>query len=226
MGTSFAITALCVAVWVFSNQWMGEGYSSEAISIWNTFIQLATFSIFAILLNELKNTISHKKALVYTDSLTGLNNRREFCRYLQMEIYRAQRYNSPFAVAYIDINSFKLINDKLGHAAGDYLLHYIGQSMKNSLRKTDFVARTGGDEFAVLFPEIDEKGAQCAMGKLREYLANKMTQDQTSVTFSMALAHFPVAPHYSAEELIKKAEQLMLQAKMQRKDGVVFKQME
>jgi diguanylate cyclase len=119
-----------------------------------------------------------------------------------------------FAVdSYIDIDSVKQVNNKLGHAAGDYLLRYIARSMKKMLRKTDFIARMGSDEFTVLFPEIDEKGVKRATEKLREYLANKMTQNQTDVTFSVEIACFLTSPQYSAEELVKKAYNLMAQAK-------------
>lgn len=223
---SHAIIALSIAVWVISNQQAGEEYTSEAIRFWNVLVQLVTFSMFAVLLNVLKISIAHKKTLAHTDSFTNLIDRSEFYRFVQMEIHRAQRYHSSFAVAYLDIDSFKHVNDKLGHAVGDYLLHYIAQSIKNSLRKTDLIARIGGDEFAVLFPEIDEKGAYRAVEKMRDYLANKMTQNQTSVTFSIVIAYFPTSPSYSVVELFIKAKQLMVKAKMQGKESIVFKQME
>lgn len=225
LGVSHAIAVLSIAVWVISNQWAGEEYTSAGILFWNALIQLVIFSTFVVLLNELKTSIAYKKTLAHTDSLTNLNNSSEFHRFVQMEIHRAQRYKSSFAVAYLDLDSFKQVNDKLGRVVGDYLLHYIAQSIKKILRKTDFTARIGGDEFAVLFPEIDEMGAKRAVEKMRDYLANKMTQNQTGVTFSIGIAYFPVPPSYSAEELIKKAEQLMVQAKMQGKNKVVFKQM-
>lgn len=86
-----------------------------------------------------------------TDYLTGALNPRGFYERVQQEIGRSARTHKPFAVAYIDLDNFKVVNDTLGHSVGDELLITVVSILDNHLRKIDVVARLGGDEFAILF---------------------------------------------------------------------------
>lgn len=88
-----------------------------------------------------------------TDELTGLSNRRSFLKAVDAELNRHRRHRTPLAVAMIDIDHFKKINDQLGHAEGDLLLKRTAQLLAGGIRSFDEVARIGGDEFAILFPE-------------------------------------------------------------------------
>ena len=94
--------------------------------------------------------------IAYHDSLTGLPNRMLFMDRIDQAISRAQREKNQFALLFIDIDHFKVINDSMGHAAGDQLLNIMSQRLREVLRKSDTVARLGGDEFTVIIEGLDE----------------------------------------------------------------------
>jgi GGDEF domain-containing protein len=94
--------------------------------------------------------------LAYHDGLTELPNRRLFSKLLAQSISEAQRYDRKLAVAFLDLDRFKQINDTLGHEAGDHLLQEVAARLERCVRKSDTVARLGGDEFVVLLPELDD----------------------------------------------------------------------
>lgn len=100
---------------------------------------------------ELTSRIAHLEALAVTDDLTGLLNRRGFENVLQRNLLSAARYDEAGLLAYLDLDGFKSINDEHGHLAGDELLRVVGYYLKQNIRATDYAARVGGDEFAVLF---------------------------------------------------------------------------
>lgn len=101
------------------------------------------------------------------DTLTGLPNREAYNIRLQQEFDRWQRYQRPLVFAIADVDFFKRINDGYGHAAGDKVLKIIAKTLSKQLRKTDFIARFGGEEFVMILPETDLKAAELALEKLR-----------------------------------------------------------
>ncbi|MBP6830814.1 MAG: diguanylate cyclase [Deltaproteobacteria bacterium] len=105
--------------------------------------------------------------LVTTDGLTNLPNRRAFEDAMQREFSRSTRYVRPLSLLVIDIDHFKKINDVHGHLAGDAALRQFATLLKANLRRDDFAGRMGGEEFAVLLPEIDDAGARLTAEKLR-----------------------------------------------------------
>ncbi|MGH8273680.1 MAG: diguanylate cyclase [Gammaproteobacteria bacterium] len=126
-----------------------------------------------------------------SDALCGLANRRHLDEMLRLEHYRAQRFAHPLAVAIGDIDHFKQINDRWGHALGDEVLKAIADILRVQLRATDFVARYGGEEFVILFPETPGKGALEVCEKLRSRIAahhwNELAAD-LSVTMSFGIS--------------------------------------
>ncbi|MDH3944515.1 MAG: diguanylate cyclase [Anaerolineae bacterium] len=116
--------------------------------------------------NARLHRIVKKQAL--TDTLTGLPNRRAFNQRLEEEILRSKRYERTFSLVMIDFDDFKLINDTFGHPAGDETLIRIGGCLKERLRDTDFIARIGGDEYAVILPETTIEEARMICAQLKE----------------------------------------------------------
>jgi two-component system, cell cycle response regulator len=113
------------------------------------------------------------RRLSVTDPLTTAHNRRYLMKYLPRELRRSQRYNRPLSVLCCDIDGFKAVNDKLGHAAGDVVLQEFVQRSRRCIRDTsDWLARSGGDEFSIVMPETNLDGAQRVAGKLRRVFEN------------------------------------------------------
>ena len=103
--------------------------------------------------------------LAYHDVLTGLPNRMLFMDRIDQAISRAQRENSKFALLFLDIDHFKVINDSMGHDAGDKLLNIVSQRLIEVLRKTDTIARLGGDEFTIIIEALDQEKSVTAVAK-------------------------------------------------------------
>ncbi|MBX9810180.1 MAG: GGDEF domain-containing protein [Burkholderiales bacterium] len=149
------------------------------------------------------------------DPLTGLFNRRRFQHELERWTDYAVRYQHSGALVFIDIDSFKSINDTHGHKAGDACLVTIGGLLQNGLRGTDSIGRWGGDEFVILLPEIT---AQCAVELVQRILQSFETacmnseETQFRVSASVGIALFPDHAR-SADELIARADAAMYQSK-------------
>lgn len=115
------------------------------------------------------NAAMHERItrLAVTDELTGLANRRRFMELLRQEVQRARRYSRPLTLLMIDLDRLKQINDTHGHAAGDAMLRGVAESIRASVRATDYAARLGGDEFAALLPETGRTEALTIAERIR-----------------------------------------------------------
>lgn len=129
--------------------------------------------------------------LVTSDGLTNLPNRRAFEDAMQREFSRSTRYTRPLSLLVIDIDHFKKINDVHGHLAGDAALRQFATLLKANLRRDDVAGRMGGEEFAVLLPEIDDVGARLAAEKIRQLTAGHRFEFEGAVmpiTISLGIA--------------------------------------
>jgi diguanylate cyclase (GGDEF)-like protein len=162
--------------------------------------------------------------LAYHDGLTGLPNRSMFSKTLSQSISEAHRYERRLAVAFLDLDRFKQINDTLGHEAGDQLLKEVATRLKGCVRDSDTVARLGGDEFVVLLPELeDEKFAAIVAQKILAAVArpfNLMGQE-FRVTASIGVSTYP-QDGLDEQTLTKNADIAMYQAKAEGKNNFQF----
>jgi diguanylate cyclase (GGDEF)-like protein len=147
--------------------------------------------------------VARLRDLAGTDVLTGLANRRSWEVTLERELARAWRQHLPVAVAVIDLDDFKALNDRQGHIAGDRLLKEISAAWGEVIRDEDLLARQGGDEFALVFPDCDPQQAAQILGRLRA-----RTPD---VTFSAGLASWDGSEH--ATSLLQRADIALYRAK-------------
>jgi diguanylate cyclase (GGDEF)-like protein len=162
--------------------------------------------------------------LAYHDGLTGLPNRSLFSKRLSQSISEAQRYQRRLAVAFLDLDRFKQINDTLGHEAGDQLLKEVAVRLKASVRDSDTVARLGGDEFVVLLPELeDEKYAAIVAAKILAATARPFTLmgQEFRVTASIGISTYP-QDGLDEQTLTKNADIAMYQAKAEGKNNFQF----
>jgi diguanylate cyclase (GGDEF)-like protein len=120
---------------------------------------------------QLSDELTRVRLLSLTDELTGLPNRRAFLRRLEDEVARVQRYGFPLSLSLIDLDYFKQVNDRYGHAAGDEVLSIYSKNILSIFRHHDLVARYGGEEFAVLLPNTDAEGSQRALNKVKKRAA-------------------------------------------------------
>lgn len=123
--------------------------------------------------NEHKQTelMQRLEELAITDGLTGLFNRRELNRLMELEYKRAKRYNRPFSMIMLDIDHFKQYNDTFGHLFGDEVIKWVANLIATNTRATNYVARYGGDEFVILLPETTCSNAFWAADRLRKIIA-------------------------------------------------------
>jgi diguanylate cyclase (GGDEF)-like protein len=159
--------------------------------------------------------------LSITDGLTKLHNHRFFQDHLTREIKRVSRTGEPLSMLLFDIDDFKRLNDRLGHAAGDELLIGIARVLNDSIRETDFLARYGGEEFVVLAPGTDLRGAVALAEKIREAVAAgsyilDSTHQLTKVTVSVGVAQYAG----SRKRFFQAADQAMYRAKAAGKNCV------
>lgn len=119
---------------------------------------------------RLKGRLSEVEALADRDVLTPLLNRRAFVRELHRVAAFAARYGSPASVAYFDLDGFKSVNDRFGHAAGDMALKAVADRLLANTRETDIVGRLGGDEFAVILVQTDLETANAKAERLRQVI--------------------------------------------------------
>jgi diguanylate cyclase (GGDEF)-like protein len=162
--------------------------------------------------------------LAYHDGLTGLPNRSMFNKLLAQSISEARRYDRHLAVAFLDLDRFKQINDALGHEAGDLLLKEVAVRLRTCVRDSDTVARLGGDEFVVLLPALgDDKHAANVAQKILAVIAGPFTLigHEFRITTSIGISTFP-QDGLDEQTLTKNADIAMYQAKEEGKNNFKF----
>ncbi|WP_303287690.1 GGDEF domain-containing protein [Marinobacter sp. SS8-8] len=172
---------------------------------------------------QMQEQVRKERLRAMTDLLTELPNREAWQERLSFECNRWQRYRHPLTVGVLDIDLFKRINDSYGHKAGDRVLQLVAREFRERLRTTDFVARFGGEEFVVLFPETGPADARTVVDKVREYVGKlpfHFRGEPVTVTFSAGLAGF--VPGDTEESVFDRADRALYQAKDAGRDRVII----
>jgi diguanylate cyclase (GGDEF)-like protein len=154
------------------------------------------------------------RVLVETDPLTGVGNRRQFMKRLGAEFGRAERAQRPLGLLVVDIDRFKAVNDSYGHQVGDAVLVAVARILVTAGRKYDTIARIGGEEFAIILPEVDTTRAIAVAERMRKRVEEAAgTPALASVTISIGVAHGPLSDKDDAEALMRRADENLYAAK-------------
>jgi diguanylate cyclase (GGDEF)-like protein len=194
------------------------GDLAVAAVCWNGLMLLGTALSLAVTLSALKGRLEAEELLARTDALTRIANRRAFFESASLELERARRSGRPLTVAYVDLDDFKHVNDRLGHARGDELLVTVAQTLRSATRAVDAVARLGGDEFGLILPETDAATAEAILSRVRGTLL-ATRQGEEAFGFSVGAAVFLVPPR-DVDELTARADELMYIAKRSAKGSI------
>jgi len=158
----------------------------------------------------------------HTDALTGLRNYRAFHETLRTEMHRSQRYGRPLGLIMLDIDSFKELNDKHGHQAGDAALTELGKVIRAATRREDFAARYGGDEIAILLPETPPPGCLSVVRRLvKSVREHEILFDGKRLPFTVSVGVAFFKPDMSITQLVGAADQALYRAKQAGKDRFV-----
>jgi diguanylate cyclase len=163
---------------------------------------------------EAEQKIEEQRQKALRDVLTQLPNREAYQQRLEQEFERWQRYNRPLVMVVCDIDHFKRINDSYGHLAGDKVLRIIAKTLQKRLRKTDFIARFGGEEFVILMPETEQQQALTVAEGVREAIARcpfHFKEKPVSITMSFGISAF--AEGDQAEQVFARADKALYKAK-------------
>jgi diguanylate cyclase (GGDEF)-like protein/PAS domain S-box-containing protein len=163
------------------------------------------------------------RRLATTDTLTKLPNRRHFLECLESDLNQAKRYKRPFSLIMLDIDHFKSVNDTYGHDSGDKVLETFAQICLETVRQTDTPGRIGGEEFAVVLPETDNKAAVILAKRLRKNIESATIGlpggEEISITASIGVVSLTENDD-SSDSLIKNADQALYEAKRKGRNRV------
>jgi diguanylate cyclase (GGDEF)-like protein len=207
--------------------WWRAGAGSLLVIVLTALLGRMSWQLAQSRLREGEIRLEHAKRveyLAYHDGLTGLPNRSMFSKLLSQSISEAHRYDRRLAVAFLDLDRFKQINDTLGHDAGDQLLQDVAKRLKLCVRESDTVARLGGDEFVVLLPEMkDVKHAAVIAEKILSAIAKPfiLIGHEFRVTASIGISAYPL-DGLDEQTLTKNADVAMYKAKAEGKNNFQF----
>jgi len=184
---------------------------------------LSTIADFTAIAIDNARLVEKVQELTITDDLTGLYNSRHFQKLIDYEIERANRQGTELSLVFIDLDHFKQVNDTYGHLTGSRLLSEVGKTIGENMRKVNYAARYGGDEFVLLLPGSGNDGALGLVNNLREAFRRGDYRSDCGqpikVTASIGIATYPTnAP--DRQELVRLADMAMYEVKKATRDGV------
>jgi diguanylate cyclase (GGDEF)-like protein len=209
-----------VGVFCLADKHSGEPFREVDLKAVAPLVDQATISILTAF------RFRRLRSLSILDDLTGLYNQRQLRRTGVQEFNRARRYHRNLAVAYLDLDHFKAVNDTYGHAFGDRALQVFARVLKETFRDSDTLLRRGGDEFAVFLPELPEEPARHIFARLRDRLCQSPVRGPEAgaghvLTFSAGVAFFPQDAR-GLEALLSASDRALYAAKARGRDRTTF----
>jgi diguanylate cyclase (GGDEF)-like protein len=200
----------------------GTGFSEPAYFYVANGNRLFAYLVLALLVGVVRSNFERLRTAARIDYVTGVVNSIGFFEKVSIEMARHRRSRLPFAVAYFSCDYFKVINEGLGRSEGDRVLRIIGEILKKNLRETDVVSRIGGDEFALVLPQINETVALQLVRKLCTQLENVMNRHDWPITFSVGVGVFPAVPD-SVDRVVGFCEHVMRRVKSSGRNRVMVR---
>ena len=240
MHFNFVLIATLVSVIILSSAWeflledvvgLSLDHDHEPESLWKRLEYVFSITVFVAISLVFPAMVGYKlidnhekltykiKRLSEEDYLTKLNNRRKIHEVIENEIARSKRYNSTFGIILLDIDNFKVTNDKFGHNTGDQLLVQISDIIKKTIRESDIASRWGGEEFLVFCPHTNIDGAFSLAEKLRNNIEKNEFADVGYKTSSFGVAQIEHGD--TVESLIQRADEALYSAKNSGKNMVM-----
>lgn len=165
--------------------------------------------------------IRELEALSLIDSLTGVGNRRYSEIQLGSRLAEKKRYGLPVGLLFVDVDRFKAVNDRYGHAVGDDVLRVVGKTLTNGLRATDFLGRWGGEEFIVLIGGLDARSLTEAGQRLRALVASSSVPTVPGLEVTVSIGVTEAQNHDTVDSLVARADARMYEAKVRGRDRVI-----
>lgn len=193
----------------------GDDYLTKPISEITLASKIKAMQRIAHMRQKLYDTTKKLSALSSTDVITGIYNRLQFDKTIAEKIKEAEHTQQPLALLFLDLDNFKSVNDRLGHVLGDKLLKEVARRLLSALRINDFIARIGGDEFAIIVNDnVNEKNAAEIAQKLINLLSKAFTLSgyDIHITTSIGIAFYPSSDG-NPETIVQKADIAMYHAK-------------
>ncbi|HNA29442.1 MAG TPA: GGDEF domain-containing protein [Thiobacillaceae bacterium] len=163
---------------------------------------------------SMQEELAETRQLLNEDALTGALNRRGLDQTLMREIARAQRLDTKLSLAMVDLDFFKKVNDQYGHEAGDQMLVHFASLIKSVLRKSDALVRYGGEEFTLILPDTDSRGAHFVLARLQQLMSKSplvFEGKQVNTTFSAGVA--TLRGEENGHALLRRADEALYSAK-------------
>jgi diguanylate cyclase (GGDEF)-like protein len=191
---AWMIAQLCAIAALYAGVLVVIDPGPVALTRWTITVGMVSAAAAIVHALNLRNDelVKQLSTAARTDSLTGLVNRQGFDERLELELAKGRRTGRPTALIVADIDHFKAINDRFGHAAGDAALQVVAEMAGSAARLTDTVARMGGDEFAVILPDTNAEGAFAFAERVREAILTSQQASDTPITMSLGIAESDV----------------------------------
>jgi len=196
----------------------------SVIGSWLTFVGVVfpSAAVLRAVRDVVQQLVRSLSQAARTDPLTGLKNRLALDEEIEVELERARRTESQLSIVIADVDHFKVVNDELGHRAGDDALVRVGRILAGGRRMGDYVARTGGEEFTLVLPGASDHEAYQVAERMRTAVARQFADDPVPLTFSMGVATYP-GHGRTADAVIEAADQALYAAKaLGRNRSVIF----